>query len=205
MDRLASTLLRISTDLKSLRCRWALVGGLAVVVRAEPRLTRDVDVVVAVSDDHEAEILVRTFFGRGYRQLPRGVFEQLDQGRLATMRFVAPGLAAEGTVVDLLFASSGIEAEIVAGAELMMTPLGLEVPVATIGHLIAMKVLSSTANPKRFQDAADLRSLFERAQMADLDQARRALDLIAARGFHRGADDLQTALTQALELARQPG
>jgi hypothetical protein len=32
-----------------------LVGGLAVSVRTEPRFTRDVDLVVAISDDHAAE------------------------------------------------------------------------------------------------------------------------------------------------------
>ncbi len=35
--------------------RWALIGGLAVAVRAEPRFTRDVDLAVAVADDRELE------------------------------------------------------------------------------------------------------------------------------------------------------
>jgi hypothetical protein len=38
--------------------RFALVGGLAVSVRAEVRFTRDVDLAVAVSSDAEAESLV---------------------------------------------------------------------------------------------------------------------------------------------------
>ena len=38
--------------------RFALVGGLAVGVRGEPRMTRDVDLAVAVADDAGAEDVV---------------------------------------------------------------------------------------------------------------------------------------------------
>ena len=38
--------------------RWAVVGGLAVGARAEPRTTRDVDLAVAVSGDAEAEAVL---------------------------------------------------------------------------------------------------------------------------------------------------
>ncbi len=46
---------------------WALVGGLAVSARAEPRFTRDVDLAVSVRDDRDAEDAVRTFLSRRYR------------------------------------------------------------------------------------------------------------------------------------------
>lgn len=202
MDRLAATLLRIGIDLGALRCRWALVGGLAVAVRAEPRTTRDVDVVVAVAEDAEAESLVRALFGRGYRQLRQGVFEQTDRHRLATVRLVAPGLEAEGVVVDLLFASSGIEEEIVAAAEVLAMPDGSRVPVATRGHLIAMKILASATNPNRPLDGVDLQMLIQKSSAADLDQARRAIALIESRGYHQGVD-LQKRLS--LLLAQSEG
>lgn len=43
-------------DLHALNVRWAVIGGLAVAFRTEPRFTKDVDVVVAVSDDAEADL-----------------------------------------------------------------------------------------------------------------------------------------------------
>ena len=46
--------------------RFALVGGLAVSVRAEVRFTRDVDLAVAVENDAEAESLVYALKSRGY-------------------------------------------------------------------------------------------------------------------------------------------
>jgi hypothetical protein len=92
---------------------WALVGGFAVSIRAEPRFTADVDVAVAVPDDTAAEHLVRDLMSTGYQVLAS--IEQDETARLATVRLGLP--THEGVVLDLLFASSGIEAEIVAAAE----------------------------------------------------------------------------------------
>jgi hypothetical protein len=100
----------IAGELTATRKPWALVGGLAVSARAEPRTTRDVDVVVAVPDDPAAEAFVLELRTRGFRA--QAAIEQDPQGRLATVRLVTPGEPAHGTVVDLVFASSGIEAEV---------------------------------------------------------------------------------------------
>ena len=43
-----------ATDLIKVGVRFAVVGGLAVSARAEPRLTRDADFAVAVASDEEA-------------------------------------------------------------------------------------------------------------------------------------------------------
>jgi hypothetical protein len=48
----------ICRELVRLEHRFALVGGLAVSVRAEVRFTRDVDLVVLVAGDSEAESLI---------------------------------------------------------------------------------------------------------------------------------------------------
>jgi len=50
--------------------RFALVGGLAVSVRAEVRFTRDVDLAVAVTNDADAEALVYHLRESGYRVAP---------------------------------------------------------------------------------------------------------------------------------------
>ena len=48
---------RILARLTALGFRHAIVGGLAVSARTEPRFTRDVVVAVAVRSDSEAEAL----------------------------------------------------------------------------------------------------------------------------------------------------
>lgn len=104
----------------------ALVGGLAVSVWTEPRFTRDVDAAVEVEGDAEAERVVRSLLATGYRVL--ATIEQEATGRLAAIRLAPVGGEPGGVVVDLLFASSGIEAEVVASSERRQIVPGLSVP-----------------------------------------------------------------------------
>jgi hypothetical protein len=53
-----SALRKAVTDLKALKVRWALIGGLAISVRSVPRFTKDMGFAVAVADDPEAEDVV---------------------------------------------------------------------------------------------------------------------------------------------------
>ncbi|MCY4506378.1 MAG: nucleotidyl transferase AbiEii/AbiGii toxin family protein [Acidobacteria bacterium] len=181
---LEGALQRIDADLTRARVAFALIGGLAVSARTEPRFTRDADLAVAVANDAEAEALVQTLRWLDYRI--ESVVEQEAAGRLATVRVVR-SRAPRAPVVDLLFASSGIEPEIVTEAEVLELLPRLSMRVATTGHLIALKVLSRD-DVTRPQDLVDLRALLRVASEADLDRAQRALTLIAARGFHRGRD-----------------
>lgn len=123
-----------------LRIRWALVGGFAVSVRTEPRFTRDVGVAVLVDDDPAAERLVRSLIDAGYRL--DAIVEQDFVGRLATARMISPGADRLGVVVDVLFATAGIEPEIVAAAEVLEVLPSVFMPVVTAGHLVALKLLA---------------------------------------------------------------
>ncbi len=69
--------------------RCALVGGIAVSIRARERFTKDIDFAVAVKSDAEAEALALAFQQAGY-QLAQ-VFENAAKGLLATLRFTVPG------------------------------------------------------------------------------------------------------------------
>jgi len=61
-----AVLRQAAADLNAIGARWAVIGGLAVAFRAEPRFTKDVDVAVAVADDREAEDIVNRLQVRGY-------------------------------------------------------------------------------------------------------------------------------------------
>ena len=196
MNHLESVLRAAALDLAALRLRWAVVGGLAVSARTEPRFTRDVDLVIAVSDDHSAEQAVHSLQRRGYHV--HALVEQEAAGRLATARLIPPGEDEAGVVLDVLFASSGIEPEIADAAEVLEILPGLRVPVAIAGHLIALKLLSRD-DRTRPQDRIDLVALLRVATPADLEEARHSIALIHARGFQRGRDlsqDLEQLITQ---------
>jgi Domain of unknown function (DUF1814). len=183
VNHIEEALRQIAEDLQKLGRPWALIGGLAVGARAEPRTTRDVDLAVAVADDKDAESLIFRLQTLGYEVLM--VLEQEAAGRLATVRLRPPSAGEGGVIVDLLFASSGIEPEIAKAAEALDILSGLRVPVARIGHLVALKILARD-DRQRPQDFDDIRALLLEAEPQDLEDARIALRLIEARGYQRG-------------------
>lgn len=184
VNRIEAALRGIAGALEQRGKRYALVGGLAVSARAEPRFTRDVDVAVAVADDAEAEALVHELVQIGYVVL--ATVEQDVTGRLSTVRLAPRGEASTGIVVDILFASSGIEAEVVDAAQPIEAVPSLTLPIASVGHLMALKILAQA--PNRPQDSVDLHALVTVASPNDLETALNALKLIEHRGFNRGRD-----------------
>ncbi len=178
-----------------------LVGGLAVSARTEPRFTRDVDLAVAVDDDPGAEAVVHAFSSRGWRVA--AVVEHDSAGRMATARMQRPTSRGDAAVmVDLLFASSGIEGDIVRAAESLVVMPSLTVRTASVGHLLVMKLLAVDA--RRQQDGIDIERLLEVATSGDLEQARLAAQDVVARGFGRGRD-LVTMLDLAVTKGREAG
>lgn len=185
MTSVESALRRIVADLAHTGCAFALVGGLAISARADPRFTRDADLVVSVADDDGAEQVLRELMARGYVLV--ATVEHDEAHRLATARLASPVAPDEQLIVDLLFASSGVEPEIAARAEPLEVLDGLVVPVAAVGDLLALKLLSRD-DATRPQDAADIRTLFVTAADDDLALARATAALITGRGYARGRD-----------------
>ena len=183
MTRLETALRLAAEGLRETRLRWAVVGGLAVSARAEPRTTRDVDLAVAVDGDAEAEATLYRLQNHGFVVV--SVVEQAARHRLATARLRSSDQRIRGILVDLLFASSGIESELVERAEEIEIVPGLSVPVARIGHLLALKALARN-DRDRPQDLDDIRALLREATIEDVDEARGAVRLIEERGFARG-------------------
>ncbi|WP_433712899.1 nucleotidyl transferase AbiEii/AbiGii toxin family protein [Nocardia sp. CA-084685] len=183
MNQLEAALRRAASDLRRHGYAWALVGGFAVSARSAPRFTHDIDVAVAVADDRGAEELVRLLIAEGY-----GFYASVehDNGRLATVR-LKRAIDGVSVLVDILFASSGIESEIVQAAENLEIVPGLTLPVATTGHLIALKLLARD-DVSRPQDLADLHGLLAAASQDDIAQAESAVRLITERGFNRDRD-----------------
>ena len=182
--RLLKALRLIADALDGRQHPWALVGGLAVSVRCEPRFTRDIDVAVAVGGDDAAEELIASLMSRGFRLVLSLEHEAL--GRLAAVRVSPPGEADEGIVIDLLFASSGIEHDICVDAERLELAPEATVPVAQPGHLVATKLLALALD--RPQDAVDLQALRQGLTPAERERARQAVIKIDRIGASRGKD-----------------
>jgi hypothetical protein len=182
-SKLYRALIQTISDLRRQRASFALVGGLAVSARTQPRFTRDVDLAVSVAADADAERLVHVLSQASYEV--EAIVEHERTGRLATARLATP--EGSGVVIDLLFASSGIEPEIVSAATPLRLAPEIEMPVAALHHLIATKVLARD-DVRRPQDAMDLANLLPEASAEDRRGVVEALRLIEARGFSRGRD-----------------
>jgi hypothetical protein len=185
MSRLAETLSDVVAELDSRGRRFALLGGIAVSARAEPRFTRDLDFAVLVRDDQDAEVLIRDLAAAGFRVVMQ-VEQELVQ-RLATVRLIPPQEDDPGIVVDLLFASSGVESEVIDGAETLEVFPKVRVPVACRAHLLALKVLAHDERT-RPMDGADILALGRGARIGEFAEVERLLTLIAQRHFNRGRD-----------------
>lgn len=198
MTRLARILSDLQRDLAQLGASWALVGGMAVSVRTEPRFTRDIDIAIIADRDTDAETLVFALSRRGYAIVAS--VEQTATGRLATARLAPPREPEGGILVDLIFASSGVEAEVVAAAENLEILPDITVPVCKTAHLLVLKILARD-DETRPQDQLDLRVMIREMTEDDWAEAANLAGLVGARGFARGRD-LKKALD---ELQRSAG
>jgi hypothetical protein len=181
---LATALRRISDRLLRESADFALVGGLAVSARTEPRFTRDIDLAVATTSDADAEGLIRALMRDGWTVEAFSEQEAVD--RLATVRLRPPEEVGTAAVVDLLFASSGIEPELVHDAEKLEVLPDVVAPVATTAALIVLKALAT--GPTRPQDEVDLTALIAVATDDERERARQLATLVVERGFHRDRD-----------------
>jgi predicted nucleotidyltransferase len=175
---LVSAATHVLAALRQENVKGCIVGGLAVSARCDPRFTRDVDIAVAVDTDEHAVALIHALASHGLRMA--GLVEQEAVGRLAMVRLSTE----DGLSVDLMFASSGIEKEVVTNAEILEVVQGVLLPVARTGHLIALKLLS--VGPGRKTDAADLRNLAAVATQDEWSLVSVAVAQIQDRGFARG-------------------
>jgi hypothetical protein len=176
--------------------RFALVGGLAVSIRGEVRFTRDIDFAVECASDREAERVAADVAAAGY--VIAAIVEDEATKRLSTVRLRSRARVA----VDLLVASSGIEAEVIAHAQSVDIPGVGALPVARAEELLALKTLSMSEN--RPQDRLDARGLLLACPDLDLTLVHARLSTIEARGFHRD-QDLHAKLDALVRAVRATG
>ncbi len=166
--------------LTRLRAPFALVGGLAVSLRGEVRFTRDIDLAVQCPTDRDTERLAADLAASGYEIA--ALVEHDVRERLSTVRL----RSRSKIYVDLLAASSGIEAEIIASSTHVDLPHVGPLLVASATDLLATKVLAmSDARP---QDRIDARGLLLTNPSLDVEAVRARLALIRQRGFDRDED-----------------
>ena len=123
---------------------YALVGGLAVSLRGQTRVTADVDMVIAIDLDRALQ-LVDELEDSKFTPLFAGVAEVVQKSFILPIRHRETGIR-----VDLAIGLSGFERQAIQRAN-MIEVGGCPTAVATAEDLVIMKVLAG-----RPQDEQDL-------------------------------------------------
>jgi hypothetical protein len=141
-SRLGRALMRLDAALSAAEAPWALAGGLAAAVRSEPAMRYEIEAVVAIPDFEGREALLGLLRSRDYSERSSVV------GDSSVAHLISPGGESPEIPVDLHFASSSIELELVAEAERMEVVSGTVVPVARTGHLLPMSSATGRAGDR---------------------------------------------------------
>jgi len=147
----------IARGLERLGIPYMLIGGQAVLLYGEPRLTRDIDVTLGTGPERLSEVLewVR---GNGWQVLVEAPAEFV--GKTMVLPCLEP---ASGIRMDLIFSFSPYEEQALKHAR--RVPLaGTEVCFASLEDLIIHKVLAG-----RPRDLEDVRSILLKNRTFDVE------------------------------------
>ena len=149
---LKQTLVDVSKLLRQNEIDFALIGGLAVTVRAEPRATMDVDLIINC-DVQRCLTLVDELHGSEFQPL----FEDVDD--VVKRAFILPLKHQQTSVtVDLALGLTGFEQQAISTSSLIAFD-EFEVPVVSAESLMLMKLLAG-----RPRDHEDIRKIVLKQQ-----------------------------------------
>ncbi len=143
MDQLFGSLERLESRLADADVEWAVIGGLAVAVWGEPRLTRDVDVKVAIKRHQATEVLKA--LGEQYTPI-----HEIETAASMGVLFFED---SDGTRIDIMLSDLAFDEEAIARAK--RVAIGSANPrVCTPEDLIIYKLLST--RPRDHADAVSV-------------------------------------------------
>jgi len=139
---------------------YMIIGGQAVLLHGEPRLTRDIDITLGVNIDHLDELL-SVVHELSLKPIPKDIEPFVGQ----TM--VLPALdETTGIRVDFIFSFTPYETEAIKRAK-KVEMLGQEVNFASVEDLIIHKIFAG-----RPRDIEDVRTIILKNPKADIRYIR---------------------------------
>ena len=129
------TIQRLVRELEDNQIPYAIIGGVAVSIRAVPRYTEDVDAVVWVDDSRRSEFLAQ-ITKRGLRPRASDPLGFARKNRLLLLT------DEDGVHVDLSFGVLPFEEEMIRNAEPIEIAEGCTASIATARALVLMKAVA---------------------------------------------------------------
>ena len=129
-------------ELNQRGAKYVVVGGLAIIAAGLPRMTTDVDLMVAVDAENEAKVYA------ALSTLPDNAVRDLKPGELSQYTVVRVG---DEILVDLMRSAGGIDYAEAAKDVVVRELAGVPIPFASPRLLWRMKAVTH-----REKDAGDL-------------------------------------------------
>ena len=139
---LEADLAALCRELNQRGARYVVIGGFAVIAAGLPRVTGDIDLMVAVDGENEAKVF------SALATLPDNAVRELQPGELQQYNVIR---VADEILVDLMRSAGGIEYEEAAKDVVVREVQGVPIPFASARLLWRMKVVTH-----REKDAGDL-------------------------------------------------
>jgi predicted nucleotidyltransferase len=151
---------RIAASLKVRKIPYMIIGGQAVLLYGEPRLTRDIDVTIG-ADVTWLPDLLRSVEDIGLIPLPGNVDSFVRKTMVLPTQHETTGIR-----VDFIFSFTSYEVEAIARAH-RVTMAGQEVAFASVEDLVIHKIFAG-----RPRDLEDVRSVLLRNPNVDTGYIR---------------------------------
>lgn len=162
------TIARIAAALEKAGIPYMLIGGQAVLLYGEPRLTRDIDITLGINVDR-LEALLSVVKLLSLEPCPK------DAEAFVRRTMVLPTLdEATGIRVDFIFSFTPYESQAILRARKVRI-LGQDVCFATVEDLIIHKIFAG-----RLRDIEDVRTVLAKNAAVDIDYIEKCLEAFDA-------------------------
>jgi hypothetical protein len=139
---LEADLVALCRELNQRKARYIVIGGFAVIAAGLPRVTVDIDLMVAADPENEAKVF------SALSTLPDNAVSELQPGELQQYNVIR---VADEIIVDLMRSAGGIEYEEAAQDIAVREIQGVPIPFASPRLLWRTKI-----GTHREKDAGDL-------------------------------------------------
>jgi len=163
-------LISIARQLEKHRIPYIIVGGQAVLLYGEPRLTKDIDITIGLNIDRVDKIL-KIMEDISLEPLPKDVHQFVKQTMVLPL--IEPG---SGIRVDVIFSFSQFEQDAIRRANVVKinnTPIRY----TSLEDLIIFKIFSG-----RPRDIEDARKILIKNQNADIKYIKKQLKTLSFEG-----------------------
>ena len=133
---LQADLVSLCRELNQREAKYVVVGGFAIIAAGLPRMTTDVDLMVAVDAENEAKVF------SALSTLPDNAVRELQPGELLQYNVVRVG---DEILVDLMRSAGGMDYEEAAKDVVVRELDGVPIPFASPRLLWRMKVVTHRA------------------------------------------------------------